>query len=52
MKKMERMDDKLFKPLTAAQQKRAGGAVTTQTAVTIYETNNPAPDFQRDGDQE
>jgi len=51
MKKMERIDDQLFKPLTIAEQKRvtAGG---TQTATTIYETANPNPDFQRDGDNE
>jgi hypothetical protein len=52
MKKMERITDKLFKPLTAEQQKRVQGAVTTQTAVTAYETANPNPDFARDGDNE
>jgi hypothetical protein len=51
MKKMERIDDKLFTPLTVAQQKRVTGA-GTQTSTTIFETNNPAPDFSRDGDQE
>jgi len=50
-KKMERIGDPLFKPLTTAQQKRVHGSVT-QTAVTIFETNNPSPDFQRDGDNE
>jgi hypothetical protein len=51
-KKMERIDDKLFKPLTAAQQQRINGSFTTQTAVTIYETYSPAADFHRDGDNE
>jgi hypothetical protein len=51
-KKMERISDPLFRPLTTAQQKRVNGSVTTQTAVTVYETNDPAPDFHRDGDNE
>lgn len=53
-KKMERLSDELFRPLTAGEQKRARGASgpTTETAVTIYETANPNPDFQRDGDNE
>ncbi|HEV7514685.1 MAG TPA: hypothetical protein VGR07_00145 [Thermoanaerobaculia bacterium] len=51
MKKMERIDDKLFRPLaaTAAKLVFAGG---TQTATTLVETSNPAPDFTRDGDNE
>jgi hypothetical protein len=52
MKKMERISDSLFKPLTTAQQKRVHGGVSTQTATTIYETANPSPDFARDGDRE
>jgi hypothetical protein len=51
-KKMERIDDKLFTPLTTAQQKRVTAGFTTQTAVTAYETANPNPDFARDGDHE
>jgi len=51
-KRMEKIDDKLFKPLTAAQKKRVHAGFTTQTAVTIYETSNPNPDFSRDGDNE
>ena len=51
-KRMEKIDDKLFKPLTAAQQKRVHAGFTTQTAVTAYETANPNPDFARDGDNE
>ena len=50
-KKMERLDDKLFQPLTTAQQKRASGAAT-QTATTLAETYVPSPDFTRDGDHE
>ena len=51
MKKMERIDDTLFRPLTTAEANLvfAGG---TQTAVTLVETSNPAPDFSRDGDNE
>ncbi|HZF08024.1 MAG TPA: hypothetical protein VFE33_04455 [Thermoanaerobaculia bacterium] len=52
MKKMERIDDQLFRPLTPAQTTRVTGGVTTQTAVTLVETSNPAPDFSRDGDRE
>jgi hypothetical protein len=51
-KKMERIDDKLFKPLTLSQQQRVTAGFTTQTAVTAYETVNPKPDFARDGDNE
>ena len=51
MKKMERIGDELFRPLTPseAQQIFAGG---TQTATTLVETSNPNPDFSRDGDNE
>ncbi|HEY0557769.1 MAG TPA: hypothetical protein VGG20_26190 [Thermoanaerobaculia bacterium] len=51
-KKMESLGDKLFRPLTATEQKRITAAITTTTAVTIYETANPNPDTQRDGDHE
>ncbi len=51
-KKMERIDDSLFRPLTAAEQRRITGAFQTYTAVTIFETSNPSPDFTRDGDHE
>jgi hypothetical protein len=50
-KKMERLSDELFRPLTPAEQRRTFGG-TTQTAVTIYETANPNPDTARDGDHE
>jgi hypothetical protein len=50
-KRMEKIDDKLFKPLTIAQQKQVY-AGATQTATTIFETANPNPDFSRDGDHE
>ncbi len=51
MKKMERIDGPLFRPLNTAEAKLifAGG---TQTAVTLVETSNPAPDYSRDGDHE
>ncbi|HEY4572343.1 MAG TPA: hypothetical protein VIJ26_00200 [Thermoanaerobaculia bacterium] len=42
----------LTEPLTPAEQRRIAGAITTTTAVTIFETANPNPDFQRDGDNE
>ncbi|HTG34385.1 MAG TPA: hypothetical protein VLB76_15775 [Thermoanaerobaculia bacterium] len=52
-KKMERLDNELFRPLTDAEQKRIGGAFTTYTAVTIYETaTSTGSDFVRDGDHE
>jgi hypothetical protein len=51
-KKMERLDSPMFRPLTVTEQKRIAAAVTTQTAVTAYETTNPNPDFARDGDHE
>ena len=52
-KKMERLDDELFRPLTLAEQRRIGGAddtVTTTTAITLLETQDPFPDYTRDGD--
>jgi hypothetical protein len=52
MKKMERLNGSLFRPLTVTEQKRIAAAVTTETAVTILETANPNPDFVRDGDHE
>jgi len=51
-KKMERLDDKLFRPLTATETRRATAALGTQTATTVYETSIPSPDFSRDGDRE
>ena len=51
-KKMERLSDELFRTLTPAEQRRTAGAFTTTTAVTIFETANPNPDSQRDGDHE
>lgn len=51
-KKMERLDDALFRPLTVAEQRRIHAGRTTQTAVTLYETANPNPDTARDGDHE
>ena len=50
-KKMEKLDDPLFQPLTAAQQKRITAGITTTTATTLLETDNPF-DFVRDGDRE
>jgi hypothetical protein len=50
-KKMERLDDKLFQPLTPNQIRDVAG-FGTQTATTIFETANPNPDFSRDGDHE
>jgi hypothetical protein len=53
-KKMERLSDELFRPLTSAEQKWINGSAIprTETAVTAYETANPNPDFARDGDNE
>jgi len=51
-KKLERIGGELFKPLTAAEQKRITAGFTTTTATTIFETANPNPDFSRDGDRE
>jgi hypothetical protein len=58
-KKMERLDDKLFRPLTDAEQRRiagygdkGGNPPQTYTAITIFETYDPAPDFTHDGDNE
>jgi hypothetical protein len=53
-KKMERIDDKLFRPLSEAEQRRVHGSVTTYTAVTLYETTTSTGGFDsvRDGDHE
>jgi hypothetical protein len=58
-KKMERLGDELFQPLTDAEQRRinghgnvGGNPPQTYTAVTIFETYDPAPDFVHDGDNE
>ena len=56
-KRMERLDDKLFQPLAEAEQSRITGGVIkdppqTYTAITIFETYDPAPDFVHDGDNE
>jgi hypothetical protein len=52
-KKMESLDDELFRPLTDAEQRRTNGAFTTYTAVTIRETaTTTGSDFVRDGDNE
>jgi hypothetical protein len=56
-KRMERLDDKLFQPLADAEQSRITGGVVkpppqTYTAITIFETYDPAPDSTRDGDNE
>lgn len=52
-KKMERIGDELFRPLTPAEQSRISAAsiiTTTTTAITLLETQDPFPDFTRDGD--
>ncbi|MEA2604799.1 MAG: hypothetical protein QOF89_5791 [Acidobacteriota bacterium] len=54
-KKMERLDDELFRPLTFAEHKRirgASGNVTTTTAITLLvtETEDSSPDYTHDGD--
>jgi hypothetical protein len=56
-KRMERLGDQLFQPLAEAEQSRiAGGLIKdppqTYTAITIFETYDPAPDFVHDGDNE
>ncbi|MBW8877228.1 MAG: hypothetical protein JF614_19860 [Acidobacteria bacterium] len=53
-KRMESLDDKLFRPLTAAQQQRitAGFTPVTDTAITLRETYGEAHDYIRDGDNE
>jgi hypothetical protein len=56
-KRMERLDDKLFQPLAEAEQSRITGGLIkdppqTSTAITIFETYDPAPDWSRDGDNE
>jgi hypothetical protein len=53
-KRMERLDDELFQPLTEAEQRRVRGEAPPQThsEVTFFETYDPAPDCARDGDNE
>jgi hypothetical protein len=55
-KKMERLGDELFRPLTSAEQKWISGSFPqTTTAVTLYETYNTSTgvsDAVRDGDNE
>jgi hypothetical protein len=55
MKKMERLSEALFRPLTEGETRRvAGGRIipVTDTAITQFETYDPVPDFARDGDNE
>jgi hypothetical protein len=55
MKKMERLSDALFRPLTEIEQKRINGGriiPVTETAITARETYDPVPDWARDGDNE
>ena len=52
-KKMERLDDELFRPLTLTEQRQIGAAsrpITTTTAITLLETQDPFPDYTKDGD--
>jgi hypothetical protein len=53
-KRMERLGDELFQPLTDAEQRRVSGEAPPQThsEVTFFETYDPAPDWTRDGDNE
>jgi hypothetical protein len=56
-KKMERLSDELFRPLTPAEQKwiagrKGGDPPVTTTPITAYETFDPVPDWARDGDNE
>ncbi|HEX3554538.1 MAG TPA: hypothetical protein VIA62_15050 [Thermoanaerobaculia bacterium] len=53
-KRMERLDDKLFQPLTATQQKRitAGFTPVTETPITLQLTYGEVDDYIRDGDNE
>lgn len=45
-KKLEKIAGPLFQPLAARQIRRTVG----QTPTTIFETSNPNPDFQTDGE--
>jgi len=52
-KKMERLGDELFRPLTLTEQRQIGAAsrpITTTTAITLLETQDPFPDYTKDGD--
>jgi hypothetical protein len=56
-KRMERLGDRLFQPLTDAEQRRITGQKgdyppMTYTAITILETYDTAPDYNHDGDNE
>jgi hypothetical protein len=53
-KRMERLGDRLFQPLTDAEQRRVTGQAPPHTncEVTVCETCDPAPDTVRDGDGE
>jgi hypothetical protein len=53
-KRMERLGDRLFQPLTDAEQRRVRGTTTvhTNSAVTTCETYDRVPDWVRDGDGE
>jgi hypothetical protein len=56
-KKMERLGDELFRPLTPTEQTLIAGRIegdtpVTTTPVTMFETYDPAPDWSRDGDNE
>lgn len=55
MKKMEKLSDELFRPLTSAEQKWISGSAIpiTETAITLRETyTTAAGDTVRDGDNE
>jgi hypothetical protein len=55
MKKMERLNEPLFRPLTPAEARRIRGGShdpVTTTAITEFETYDPVPDVARDGDNE
>jgi hypothetical protein len=48
-KKMEKLNDELFRPLDLPEGRRAFGA-SRSTPTTIVETNNPNSDFLLDGE--
>jgi hypothetical protein len=57
MKKMEKLNGELFRPLTPGEEKRitgryGGNHPVTETPITAYETFDPVPDWARDGDNE
>jgi hypothetical protein len=53
-KRMERLGDKLFQPLTDAEQRRVMGQQPPHTSseITTCETYDKVPDWVRDGDGE